>query len=367
MLDQAVRGDVDAITLKAADKHIYCRALEALRPYKVRLDTAVFQIVEVYKALEGIGASPGEVARDYAKRNRVKLPDKTVSEVVTEFIQTKERENRSARYIEDLRYRLGCPDAKKVYKRGFATAFQTNIARIDGADVRAFLDALNLSGRSYNNFRGAIISLFEFAKGRKYLRADWDELSAIGTIKDNGGDIEIFTPEEMAGLLTHASDQLVPFLAIGAFAGLRSAEIDRLDWREVKMDTGYIVVEKGKAKTAARRVVPMADNLKVWLHSYAKKQGKVWPHGHAYLYELLQDVAAKAKVEWKQNALRHSYISYRVADGGDVNRTALESGNSPAMIFSNYRELVTPSEAKRWFSIKPGAAGEDKVLWLKAA
>jgi hypothetical protein len=32
---------------------------------------------------------------------------------------------------------------------------------------------------------------------------------------------------------------------------------------------------------------------------------------------------------------------------------ALEAGNSPAMIFSNYREPVTPPDAKVWFSIRP--------------
>jgi hypothetical protein len=55
---------------------------------------------------------------------------------------------------------------------------------------------------------------------------------------------------------------------------------------------------------------------------------------------------------WKHNALRHSFISYRVADIQNVAQVALEAGNSPQMIFRNYRELVKPLDAKRWFSIK---------------
>ena len=77
--------------------------------------------------------------------------------------------------------------------------------------------------------------------------------------------------------------------------------------------------------------------------------------------------AKSAKVKWKHNALRHSYVSYRVADGGDVNRTALECGNSPQMIFSNYRELVTPEEAKLWFSIVPQSSRSRKVVSLEKA
>ena len=56
---------------------------------------------------------------------------------------------------------------------------------------------------------------------------------------------------------------------------------------------------------------------------------------------------------WKHNALRHSFISYRIADVQDVAKVALEAGNSPQMIFKHYRELVTPKEAKAWFSITP--------------
>ena len=36
-------------------------------------------------------------------------------------------------------------------------------------------------------------------------------------------EVEIFTPEEMSILLANAPDNLIPFLTIGGFAGLRSA------------------------------------------------------------------------------------------------------------------------------------------------
>ena len=39
---------------------------------------------------------------------------------------------------------------------------------------------------------------------------------------------------------------------------------------------------------------------------------------------------------------------------------ALEAGNSPRVVFSNYRELVRPADAVKWFAIAPG--GEGKVI-----
>ena len=37
------------------------------------------------------------------------------------------------------------------------------------------------------------------------------------------------------------------------------------------------------------------------------------------------------------HGLRHSFISYRVAETQDVAKVALEAGNSPQIIFQHYR------------------------------
>ena len=62
----------------------------------------------------------------------------------------------------------------------------------------------------------------------------------------------------------------------------------------------------------------------------------------------------RVKFQWKNNALRHSYASYRLADVKDAACVALEMGNSPAMLFRNYRELVTEQQAHEWFALMPG-------------
>jgi len=61
--------------------------------------------------------------------------------------------------------------------------------------------------------------------------------------------------------------------------------------------------------------------------------------------ERLQRQDVPEKFAWKHNALRHSYISYRVAQIQNVAQVALEAGNSPRMVFSNYRELVRAADA----------------------
>ena len=46
-------------------------------------------------------------------------------------------------------------------------------------------------------------------------------------------------------------------------------------------------------------------------------------------------------------------IPDRVAQVQNVAQVALEAGNSAKMIFSNYRELVKPAQAAKWFAITP--------------
>ena len=131
----------------------------------------------------------------------------------------------------------------------------------------------------------------------------------------------------------------------------------------------FIKVAASKAKTASRRIVPMHDNLAVWLAPHAGREGKVWSGKHDAFYEAQQDIAAataveadlkkgiseQKPVEWKANALRHSYASYRFAQTGDADRVAGELGNSAAVVHKHYRELVKPDAAEAWFNIRPEA------------
>jgi hypothetical protein len=65
------------------------------------------------------------------------------------------------------------------------------------------------------------------------------------------------------------------------------------------------------------------------------------------------NVAPLPSVPWKTNALRHSYGSYRLAETGDAVRVAFEMGNSPAVVHSHYKALVTATEAADWFTTGP--------------
>jgi hypothetical protein len=108
----------------------------------------------------------------------------------------------------------------------------------------------------------------------------------------------------------------------------------------------------------------------------------VWPHRSQSFYEQQEatvDAAQKVEnkrnektpskamtIKWKHNALRHSFISYRVAETQNMNQVALETGTSVKKIVAHYRELVTPKEAQEWFGIVSSKVSKKKILHMVA-
>jgi hypothetical protein len=157
-------------------------------------------------------------------------------------------------------------------------------------------------------------------------------------------EIEIFTPEELRKLIAAAPGRVATCIALQAFAGIRTSEILRLTWKDVARRHGHIEIAAGKAKTASRRLIPICENLAEWLR-HADRQGeRVWPVTASEYYAQQARAASAAAIDWKANALRPSFITYRLAQTKDVAEVALEAGNSPTMIFRHYRELATVAE-----------------------
>jgi len=334
----------------------YANAVARLKPFNVSVDAATATVAECLKAVGGL-SNLHAAAKYYAERHRQTVK-KPVVEVVAEFLEIKKNRKASERYLKDLRLRLEL----------FADDCRKDTCNVTTADLQDWLDGLRLAPGNYRNYRTVLHTLFKFAVARNYA-AD-NPVERVERVKVNGGDVEIFTPAEITRLLHAAkehSPDFTPCLAIGAFAGLRSAEIERLEWSDIHLSEHCIIVGAKKAKTASRRVVPIHDNLAAWLEPYAAMQGKVWPHDSVAFYkhqpavaaatevktDPANNIAAQRPVKWKANALRHSYASYRFAQIGDAGRVAGELGNSAAVVHRHYRELVKPADAVKWFAVAP--------------
>lgn len=126
-----------------------------------------------------------------------------------------------------------------------------------------------------NNSRRVLRTAFSFALARNYCVDN--PAAKTAKAKEIEGTVGILTVAETARLLEAADAELVPFIAIGAFAGLRRAELERLDWSELDFESGLITVQAVKAKSARRRFVKIRPNLASWLTTYAAHRGAVTP------------------------------------------------------------------------------------------
>jgi len=56
-----------------------------------------------------------------------------------------------------------------------------------------------------------------------------------------------------------------------------------------------------------------------------------------------------------------------VAAFNDIGKLALQMGNSPQVIHSAYKGLVTKTDAERFFALRPAADAAGKIVPMKAA
>ena len=267
-----------------------------------------------------------------------------IEDVVDEFLEIKATEGKSGAHLKDLRLRL----------RTFASSRDARqlVAAVTTREIDSWLTSLAVQAQTRMNYRTVVNNFFKFAVSRGY--APSNPVAAASKFRVPVKVPGILNPAQVRALLNGCPNEILAPLAIGAFAGLRRAEIGRLDWSQVRVERGFIEVSAANSKTAQRRLVTMADNLKSWLEPVARPAGQVCPSFNVYK-RLFGEALKNAKIEsWPHNALRHSFASYHLALHRNAAQTALELGHTESrMLFQHYRELVAPEEAAEFWQIFP--------------
>lgn len=365
-IKQITEGSGRLVALTSTEVADYVAAVRTLRPLG---NFSLSDIASDYIAATELlpkGARLRDAASEYAKihKRKAELASVTVADAAKQFLAAKEASELSYRYIEDATSRL----------TRFSKAFRCNISSVTMPEITKWLDGMKARGRTRNNYRNSVISLFRYARAQGYLpRNEVTEAELVEVAKAKPSPIGIYTPEHLAAMLSVMSPALLPSVAIAAFAGVRSQEILRLTWDDINLRQGHIVVAAEKAKTASRRIVPILPALKAWLQQRNETKGPIvsgFAQPQSWNRAVGRDVAKYNEMAKRENlpqvpriknGLRHSFASYRLAILKDAAAVALEMGNSPRKLFQNYRELVTKEDAKKWFSIV-SKKGADNII-----
>ena len=325
------------------------------------------EAISCEEKLKAQGATLSQATDFYLAHLESTIKSVSVADAVAAVLKVKEGAGMSDLYLRDLKWRLGRLSQAFPDKR---------LSEISTDDIQGFLDGLGVGAVTRNTFRRDIRTLWGYAAKRNWARMEVAANTEAAKATQKKPDI--FTPHQVAALLSaDQDDDLLAFHAIGLFAGLRVSEINRLSWDDVDLTGGFIHVSAANSKTRTRRLVPIQENLKAWLEPIAKTKGPIingtvnpktvrprsaggtfGKTGEPGTFRRRHAAVIKAAglTKWPVNVMRHSFVSYRLAETQDAGKTALESGHDQAILFAHYRELVKPQAAKLYWSISPSQA-----------
>jgi integrase len=342
-------GDIEALKLTGREKQIYVEAERAIMGTGLPLHSVAHEFARAFDILGG--AHIVEAARYYKKHVDVDLPPVSAAEAVAKLHEAKQAEGLSTVYLNDIRWLLG----------DFARAFQCPLASIQQEDLRQYLNGKRIGLVSKENRRRLLVVLFNFAKRQGWLRLGEETAAdALGTYKVKQREVEIYTPSEMSKLLKAADVDFIPYLALIAFGGVRSAELHKgLMWEAINFERATITVPAAIAKTGRKRKIVMSENLLQWLAPYRVKSRAIFKINP---YQRIAKLVKASQVKWKRNGLRHSFGSYRMEQTKNEGQVALEMGNSPAVVKDHYFEIVDERAAKAYWSIEPLPTDDRKIV-----
>ena len=265
---------------------------------------------------------------------------KMIGALVAEVLESKRSGSRRPRYIEELRISLA------RFARGRETM---DCAAMTPRMIEEWVNGLGVGAYSRKTQLGRLSTLFSFAKKRGY-RSD-NPIAAIDWPVVEAKIPRILTVEEAADVLRHCPARARGWFGLALFAGIRPEEMDQVGWDAVDLVSGIVRIDAKVSKVRQRRLIHLRSGVAAWL-ARAQADGAVLPIQWLERRRIVQRVRdAMGWKAWPQDVLRHTATSYWLAVEPDVARLALELGNSPAMIFRHYRELVRREDAERFWGL----------------
>jgi integrase len=285
-------------------------------------------------------------AADFIESTRKILPSVPLEKAVADFMADKEARGLRPRSFRKLRAALemfrDCAGAKLPLRDATET------------HVREFLSLNGWAAATRKTYLRDVRTFFRWAVRRKLLAESPADAVPLPLLEDKPP--AILTPGEATALLDACQRErpsLLAWLALALFGGIRPEEARRLAWTDVRPDA--VNIEGAKAKTRHRRVVPLTPQLRAWLDTAKAHGAALPPVGWQRKFRHVRTVAG-LRVDWHQNAMRHSFCSYHLQLHGNAGRTAMIAGHSEAMLFAHYRERVSTADAEAFFGLLPDAA-----------
>ena len=287
------------------------------------------------------------------KLDAAPLQRRTLKQAVEETIKAKTAENLRERYVSELE------DYLLKFAAGRNEMF---VDRVTVADVEQWFDARQgaLSTRKSN--LGRLSAMFDVCWRRGYCKENI--CLRITPPKLDEAVPVILTVKQAEKLLIKcrkSSPKLVAWLALGLFCGIRPEEIEKLAWGDVDMKQKHVRIDAAASKVRRRRTVPLNQTAIEWLKKckFGKPDELVTPE-KSTLRRHRRALRDAIGIEWAQDILRHTAASYLLQQHQDAPKVAHWLGNSPRILESKYKNIVTPIDCKKFWKLTPDKVKEEK-------
>jgi len=375
---ELVSGSAQVGNFSVRETHTINTAVELLEPLDIPLSEAARKVAEAEKLLQGKGTIEEAVQLLLAQKKKADLPTVAFGEIVDGFLNsmrdpvTGKQLRLSYRYWQDCSGRLGA--ARELFR-------SIPIGDVSTRDLENLLDRLpkrvrtakgvimkaekrKITGDNRNKYRAVFCTLFGYARSLGYLTrgipTEAEHMLLSSDPKPTSEEAsqeeeDIYTPKEMQQILDKMEKRWIPYAAIGTFAGIRSAELHRLDWRDIDLEERIITVGKWKSKVGSRRIIRISDQLAAWLAPFDQESGWICPHySHDSTLSIeFKKAFVKTGVRKIHNGFRNSHASYRLAEVGETAGIAWEMNTSERKLKDNYLELVSPRQLLAWKKVLP--------------
>lgn len=299
--------------------------------------------------VERLSIDPDEYA-EFLQWKAERKGGQTVPTLVESFIKSKEGKGLSLWHTDKLKNDL----------KTFSERFPGPLEKVRREQVEDWLNSLNVGPRRWNNIRETVIALTRFARKDGAVRAELIGAELVGRRKVEV-QVQTYSPDELEKLIEVVPHEWLPAIVLGAFAGIRPQELcpeprskkPGLTWGNILWDRSKIDVPAKVSKTGKRRFVPLLEPAIAFLSDRRDEPANKLVCPVSQINKRTGGWGKAAGVEWKPDALRHSFASYRLALTKDMAALALEMGNSPSIIFKHYLDLKHEDEAEKWFGIRP--------------
>jgi len=263
----------------------------------------------------------------------------TLSKAIAACVRERQLAGRREAYVSALDYTL-CRFARGREEMA--------VSSITPADCREWL-AQSKAASVRASFQSRLSTLFGWCVSNGHMAKN--PVESLARISVDQRAPVILSPVQVDAALAwvDAHPDFRAYLILGLFCGIRPDELARLSWSSVDLARGLVTIDAATSKVRRRRIVPIAPRALALMSPKSVSGTSIWSGAAITLRRRRRALAQHLGIPWQADLLRHTAASYLMARDRDAGRVADMLGNSPGVLLTRYRELVSPEDAAKFW------------------